>query len=340
VIALVLVVAALQIASSVFAPVALAFFIVALIRPLQRRLETRLPTLVALFASMLVTIGVFSLFTYLAVWGFGRVARSLVQETARFQTLYDQATSWLEGHGVAVGSLWSEHLSFGWVFRAAQGLSSRLNTMLSFLVVAVVYVLLALMEVGSTSRKVRLLNHNVARVITEGAAITATKLRKYMLVRTQMSLLTGGLVSLIAALAGVPMYVEWGVIAFTLNYIPFIGPLIATVFPTFFVLVQSGDWKMAIALFTCFNLVQFLVGSTIEPRISGTALSMSPFVVLFSVFFWAFLWGVFGAFIGVPITIAILTFCAQDPRSRWVSDLFGSGKLANKLDTAESDAST
>jgi predicted PurR-regulated permease PerM len=43
--------------------------------------------------------------------------------------------------------------------------------------------------------------------------------------------------------------------------------------------------------------------------------------VLFAVFFWTFLWGFFGSVIGVPITIAILTFCAQHPSSRWLSDL-------------------
>jgi AI-2 transport protein TqsA len=45
--------------------------------------------------------------------------------------------------------------------------------------------------------------------------------------------------------------------------------------------------------------------------------------VLFSILFWTFLWGLFGTFIGVPIALAILTFCAAHPSSRWVADLFG-----------------
>src|SRR3569623_466961 len=52
--------------------------------------------------------------------------------------------------------------------------------------------------------------------------------------------------------------------------------------------------------------------------------SMSPALVLFSVFFWSYLWGIFGAFIGVPATIAILTFCAAHPSSLWLAELFGS----------------
>jgi predicted PurR-regulated permease PerM len=35
------------------------------------------------------------------------------------------------------------------------------------------------------------------------------------------------------------------------------------------------------------------------------------------------LWGLFGTFIGVPMVLAILTFCAQHPGSRWLADLLG-----------------
>jgi predicted PurR-regulated permease PerM len=35
------------------------------------------------------------------------------------------------------------------------------------------------------------------------------------------------------------------------------------------------------------------------------------------------MWGLFGAFIGVPITIAALTFCAQHRSTQWLADLLG-----------------
>jgi predicted PurR-regulated permease PerM len=76
-------------------------------------------------------------------------------------------------------------------------------------------------------------------------------------------------------------------------------------------------------LFVALNIIQFVVGSYIEPKVSGNALSMSPFLVLFAIFFWTYLWGLFGAFIGVPITIAILTFCDQHERTRWLAHLLG-----------------
>nr|WP_246367867.1 AI-2E family transporter [Aurantimonas endophytica] len=71
-------------------------------------------------------------------------------------------------------------------------------------------------------------------------------------------------------------------------------------------------------------MIRFLVGSYVEPRVVGNRLSISPVVVLFSVFIWAYLWRVFGAFIGVPMTIAFLTFCAQHPASLGLAELLGS----------------
>jgi AI-2 transport protein TqsA len=49
---------------------------------------------------------------------------------------------------------------------------------------------------------------------------------------------------------------------------------------------------------------------------------------LFAVFFWTFVWGIAGAFIGVPIVIAVLTLCEQHPSSRWVAELFGARATA------------
>src|SRR5262249_19706672 len=189
---------------------------------------------------------------------------------------------------------------------------------IGFWLVVLVYIVLGLLEVDAAKRRILALeNGQAAHVLLEGTISSAAKIRRYMLIRTQMSAATGLLVSTLAWLAGLQLAVEWGVIAFALNYIPFIGPFIATVFPTLFALAQFASWQLALAVFAGLNVIQFVIGSYVEPRVSGSALSISPFLVLFAVFFWTFLWGLFGAFIGVPITIALLTFCAQHHSTRW-----------------------
>jgi AI-2 transport protein TqsA len=106
-------------------------------------------------------------------------------------------------------------------------------------------------------------------------------------------------------------------------YIPFIGPFIATLFPTLLAMTQFTTWQAVLGTFVGLNMIQLTVGAYVERRVSGEVLGVSPFVVLISVFFWTFLWGLFGAFIGVPIVIAILTFCSYHPASRFIADLFG-----------------
>ncbi|MBR1192422.1 AI-2E family transporter [Bradyrhizobium sp. AUGA SZCCT0160] len=327
IIAVVLLAAAVRQASAVFAPLALALFIIAIVWPLQSRLQAKMPKLLALALTIVVTIAVCLAFASLAAWGFGRVGRSLMADTVRYQALYGAMVTWLDGHGVSVAGLWAEHFNVTWLMRTTQFVTGRVNTTLSFWVIALVYVVLGLLEVEDARRRIETLGKpEVARVLLDGSAATAAKFRKYLLVRTQMSAITGLLVGVFAWITGLPFALEWGVIAFALNYIPFIGPFIATLFPTLLAMTQFESWQAVLALFAYLNIIQFVVGSYVEPRVAGSMLAISPLVVLFAIFFWTFQWGLFGTFIGVPIALAILTFCAQHPSSRWIADLLGGSK--------------
>ena len=333
IIAAVVVTAAAYQASAVFAPLALALFIIAIVWPLQCWLHARMPALLALAITMTVTVAACLAFASLVVWGFGRVGRSLIADAGRYQALYDNAIIWLEGHGISVSGLWAEHFNVAWIVRWAGQVTSRVNTTLSFWLIALVYVILGLMEVEDLRRKVQTFTtRETGRILLEASAAAAEKIRRYMGVRTQMSVATGVLVGAFAWIAGLQFGLEWGVIAFALNYIPFIGPFIATLFPTLLAMAQFATWQAVLGVFVCLNVIQFVVGSYIEPRVSGVVLAISPSVVLFAVFFWTFLWGLFGAFIGVPIAIAILTFCSYHPSSRWIADFLGGPAQSKPLE--------
>ena len=225
-----------------------------------------------------------------------------------------------------MAGLWAEHFNMRWLIGAVQRVTGHVHTTIGFWLVVLVYVILGLLEVDDMVRKLQAMpNRGAAELLLNGSSATATKFRSYLLIRTLMSMATGGLVWAFATLAGLQLADEWGVIAFALDSINFIGPFIATVFPTLFALAQFASWQETL-MFACLNVIQFVIGSYIEPRLSGNVLAVSPFIVLFSVFLWTFLWGLFGAFIGVPITIALLTFCAQHPSSRWLAHLFGGPK--------------
>jgi len=318
----VLLFAALYFARSILAPVAFSLFVIAIVWPLQRALETRISRLLGLVATLAATLLVVTVLGYLIGWAFGTVGRWLIENALRFQALYMQWTDWLEEHGILVTSFLVENFNAGWLIRAVQEIGGRLHGLVTFVVIAFVFTALGLLEVDIARKNIESLsNKEAARTILQASTQIADKLQRYMLVRSAMSVLTGLVVWAFALLAGLELATAWGVIAFVLNYIPFIGPLVATIFPTLFALVQFGSWQLAAIVFVGLNLIQFLIGSYLEPRIAGAALSLSPFLVLFAVFFWAFLWGIPGAFIGVPIVIACLTLCEQRESTRWIAML-------------------
>src|SRR4029077_11482388 len=145
--------AAVAQASSVFAPLALALFIIALVWPLQSRLQRRLPKLPALAITLLMTLAVALGFASLAVWGFGRVGRSVLADAARYEAIYARSLAWLDSHGIDIAGLWAEHFNVCWIVRTAQYLTGRVNTTLTFWLIAVVYLMLGLLEVDDIKRK-------------------------------------------------------------------------------------------------------------------------------------------------------------------------------------------
>lgn len=320
----ILVVTALGITQAIFAPLTFALLVIAIVWPLQALLQARMPKLLALCLTMLATTAVIVAFGWTITWCFARVGQYVLGQASRFQIAYNELTEWLERHGIVVASLWTEHFSMGWLLQVFHQITTWVNGTLSFTLVVLIYVILGLLEVDNSGRRLRSAETpELGTILLKGVARAAQKLRRYMLVRSLMSVLTGLFVWGFTWLCGLPLPLEWGVIAFALNYIPYIGSLVATVLPALFAAAQFASWQDAMIVFGCLNLIQFLVGSYLEPRVAGNVLSMSPFMMLFAVFFWTYLWGIPGSFIGVPIAIAIQTICEQHASSRWVAYLLG-----------------
>jgi AI-2 transport protein TqsA len=201
------------------------------------------------------------------------------------------AADLLEQHGVFAAELFAQQVNVLWLVQVLRSIGGSLQGVVSFSVVTFVFVILGLLEVEASRRRLRGIGDGGAAAIDTAAEIAA-RLRIYMLVRFAMSVMTGLSVWAFAALYGLELQREWGVIAFILNFIPFIGSFVATLLPTFFAAAQFESLYAAVVVFVGLNLLQFVIGSYIEPRLAGTAVSISPFMVLFTVFFWGVLWGV------------------------------------------------
>jgi len=317
-------IALLHYGSAVFAPVVFALFIIMLVWPIQRSLSLVMPRYAALAITFLLVVFLLLGFGWLIAWTVGQVGRRILIDAAQYQLIYEQLRTWLDGHGIAASVLWSENFSVSWTLRTLQSIGSRLNNTFSFWIVALVYVLLGLAETEEFRARIRRLkNQATANAFLRASRSASMKIRFYMLLRALMSIATGFFVWLLTRLIGLPFAETWGFVAFILNFIPFLGPLVATLFITAFAFTHFASWQLALAVFIGLNIIQSVIGSVIEPRLTGKTISLSPFATLFSVFAWGSLWGVFGAFIGVPITIVALTFCAHYPATGWFAEIFG-----------------
>lgn len=318
--ATILVSVALYLARVVFEPIAFALFGMALLWPFQKALEARLPKPVALLLTILLALLVMFVLAAAIVWGIDDIVRWTSVNIARFQSLYARWAEWLEGHGIYITEGLSEYDARTFV-GMLRSIAASANYFVGFCIVVFLLITFGLTELDNFRKRLAALTSKDGWDIAQTAAAIASKIRKYMLIRTLASILTGLAVFAFTISMGLDLAIAWGIISFVLNYIPYLGPLIAVVLPVIFASVQFESWHTVIVIFGGLYLIQFLIGNYLEPIIAGKALAISPLVMLVAFFFWAFLWGVPGAFIGIPVTIALLTICEQNPRLRWLAKL-------------------
>jgi AI-2 transport protein TqsA len=327
--AVVLVSAILYFGRVVLEPVAFVLFAMALVEPFQKAVEVRIGKAMALTLTILLTLLVLSILVFVIVWSIGDVVHWGLANVDRFQSLYLRARQWLEGRDLFIIDLSSlNSSSFVGVFQA---IAMQANYFIGFALVVFLYLMFGLAEMDDFKTKLSALDKKMnGWSLLETSGQIAGKIRKYMLIRTLASVVTGVAVFLFTLSIGLELAVAWGVISFVLNYIPYIGPLVAVILPVIFATVQFESWQMAAVIFGSLYLIQFVIGSYLEPMLTGTALAISPFVMLFAFLIWDFLWGMPGAFIGIPVTIALFTIWEQNPSTRWIANLMSTSDAASR----------
>ncbi len=331
--AVVLVSAALYFGRIVLEPVAFMLFTMALVEPFQKAAEVRLGKPVALILTILLTLLVLSILVFAIIWSISDIVHWGLANVERFQSLYVRTRQWLEGHDLFVGDL--ENLNSSSFVGVFQAIAVQVNYFLGFALVVFLFLIFGLAEMDDFKIKLQALDKKMSGwSLLETSGRIAEKIRKYMLIRTLASVVTGLAVFLFTLAIGLDLAVAWGVISFVLNYIPYVGPLVAVILPVIFATAQFESWQMAAFIFGSLYLIQFVIGNYLEPVLTGNALAISPFVMLFAFLIWDFLWGMPGAFIGLPVTIALFTIWEQNPSTRWIANLMSTS------DAASSDAAS
>ena len=171
-----------------------------------------------------------------------------------------------------------------------------------------IYVLFIFMEESASSNKLKFIystqeKYNEARTLLKDIE---NSISSYITLKTLVSFITGTLSYIVLLIIGIDVPLFWAFLIFLLNYIPTIGSLIATLFPTVIALLQFGEFTPSILILTFVGLIQVIVGNIIELKIVGNSLNVSSLVVILSLTIWGSIWGVFGMVISVPITVIMI----------------------------------
>ncbi|NRB51491.1 MAG: AI-2E family transporter [Saprospiraceae bacterium] len=164
----------------------------------------------------------------------------------------------------------------------------------------------------------------------QGILIRINKaISSYISVKTAVSVLTGVLSYIVMAIIGLDFAAFWAFLIFLLNYIPSIGSLIATAFPSLMAILQFETLTPFIIILIGVGAIQLIVGNVIEPRMMGSSLNISSLVMILSLSLWGTLWGVSGMVLCVPITVIMMIIFAQFESTKPIAILLSAnGKVA------------
>jgi predicted PurR-regulated permease PerM len=212
-------------------------------------------------------------------------------------------------------------------------LSNLLGTftnMISNIFLVLIYVLFLMLEQGTFTNKISAIFPDKKRRESIMSILSHAQedIQTYLWIKTITSTLTGVISYFILWLVGVDFAGFWAFTIFLLNFIPTVGSIIATLFPSVLALIQFDTLYPFIVVLVAVGAVQMLVGNVLEPKLMGKSLNVSPFVVMLSLTLWGSIWGVAGMFLSVPITVMLLIVFAHFEKTRYIAILLsGDGSI-------------
>lgn len=140
--------------------------------------------------------------------------------------------------------------------------------------------------------------------------------------RAIVNLVTAVGITVFLFLLGVDFPLLWGILAFFLSFVPYIG-LVLAVAPA--VLLALAEFGVERALFVVVGVtvINILGENVLSPMLMSRGLSISPTVVFLSFVFWTWLLGGPGAFLAVPITLFVAVMLGSFPGTRWLANVMG-----------------
>jgi len=281
----------------VMIPFVLAIFITTVIAPVIdfQVVRWRIPNWIAIVTALLVVLVLMVLLGVVLIVAVQTIVSTADEYSEQVARLTKRLFAGLQAHSIHVDqALISTELKSrlpGLITTAAGTVSTLLSNGL-----LIVFFVVFLM-IGRNPHKRR----------TGIYAQIESAIRGYLTTVTAISMVIGLLVAMILWALGLRMAWLFGLLAFLLNFIPNIGPIVACFLPIPIALTQFDEPWRIVAVVALPGAVHLIIGNFIEPRLMGKGLELHPVTVLLALAFWGLLWGVIGMVLAVPI-VATLRF--------------------------------
>jgi predicted PurR-regulated permease PerM len=319
----------LKAAQSVIIPFVIAWLLSYLLSPTIEFLHRlKVPRPLAMFITIVLLFGV----GYLAfIFLYARLA-TFAAAFPRYQVRFVEITQDISNrvnlpYNPFADINWARTIS-GMVVSVSSSLVSILSSMVMVMII-LVFMLLGQPYIGYKIKKA--LAPDEANRFSGIVASVSSQITRYLAVQFMISSITGVLVWLTLKIIGVDFAATWGAFAFFFNFIPTIGSIIASVPPILLAIVQFYP-NIGPALLTtaAILVIQMGMGNGVGPKVMGDKLNLSPVVVLVSLLFWGWLWGIVGAILSIPIASTIKIVCESVEELHPISIMMGSGKAFAK----------
>lgn len=162
---------------------------------------------------------------------------------------------------------------------------------------------------------------------------------KYLALKLVISLITGLIFYLICRYVGIELAVIIGVLTFVLNFIPNIGSIVITVITILIAVLQFvPNWTPILIVAAGTITTQMVLGNILEPRLQGSQLNLSAFVILVSLSISGYIWGIAGTFLAVPILSVLEIIMANMESTKGIALAFSSGASFKKKKRQDYDS--
>nr|MCR5504340.1 AI-2E family transporter [Elusimicrobiaceae bacterium] len=207
-----------------------------------------------------------------------------------------------------------EVLSLPYYTTFLRGIGSNAMTFISYAFLVCIFLFFFLIGSGRTK-----ITNDVLKEIQN-------KISAYLYIHIIMSLVTGFCVWVVYVSCGLDLAIMFAALTVLLNFIPNIGSVAAVLLPLPIAYLQF-EWGIKFVLILALpSVIQFVLGSLIEPKILGEGVDLHPITVIASLIVWGLVWGIPGAFLAVPMTAALRIILARLEPTRPFAELL-SGRL-------------